>query len=128
MLDETRAAAVADALGLELRKLELCALCLFGVSTPLRRGDERELRSALRFFAPLLWEEGLEAPLRAALQRAAREGVRDATAAVEDLDRYGPACRVVKEVVRRLALQQLQELRVFERLRAPPPPWVASDN
>lgn len=127
MLDERRATAVARALGLEQQALQLCVMCLFGVSTALRRGDPRELRSALRFFVPLLWEEGLEQPLRAALLQAVAAGLPDAAEAAGDVDRYGPACRVTKAVVRLLAEQQLRELRGLERLRAPPP-WVAADN
>jgi hypothetical protein len=127
VLDERRAEAVAGALGLDLRLLQLCVMCLLGVSSALRQGDPLALRSALRFFTPLLWEEGLEDPLRDALRRAAEAGVPDAAAALDDVDRYGPACRVTKAVVRLLAEQQLRELRVLEGLRAPPP-WVAADN
>jgi hypothetical protein len=127
MLDAHRAAAVAGSLGLELRELQLCVMCLFGVSTALRRGDEREVRSALRFFAPLLWEEGLEEPLCAALRRAAAEGVPDAAEALADVERHGGASRVVRAVVRVLASQQLRELRLLEGLRAPPP-WIAAEN
>ena len=128
MLDERRATAVARALGLEERALQLCALCLFGVSAALRSGDPLELRSALRFFVPLLWGEGLEQPLRDALQRAVVAGVPDAAEAAADVDRYGPACRVTKAVVRLLAEQQLRELRVLERRLRAPPPSVAADN
>lgn len=128
MLDERRATAVAESLGLQLRELQLCALCLFGVATALRGADERVTRRALRFFAPLLWEEGLADPVRTALRRAVESGVTDAAAAAVDVERYGPACRVVKAVVRRLAAEQLREALLLERLRAPPPPWVAADN
>lgn len=128
MLDAARADAVAESLGLDLRDLQLCVMCLFGVGTALERGDEREVRFALRFFAPLLWDEGLEDPLRAALARAVRAGVRDGAEAAADVGRYGPASRVVEAVVRRLAAQQLGEMRLLERLRAPPPGAVPSNN
>ena len=59
-------------------------MCLYGVATELRRGDERKLRGALRFFTPLLWEEGLERPLVDALRR-----VRDLAAQqLEELERF----------------------------------------
>ena len=123
MLDPARAEAVAAALRLRLRDLRLCVMCLFGVATELRRGDERKVRSALRFFAPLLWEEGLEAPFLAALRRAALAGVPDAAEALAEVARHGPASRVVKAAVRELAAQQLEEMERFSRT-ADGPAWL----
>ncbi len=110
MLNAERAEAVAESLDLELSTLQLCPLCLFGVAQALRTGDPVELRGALRFFAPLLWDEGLAAPLSDALDAACSAGVPDAEAAAAEVERLGPTSRVVKAVVRRLAAQQLEEL------------------
>jgi len=91
-------------------------MCLYGVATELRRGDERKLRGALRFFTPLLWEEGLERPLVDALRRAARLGVAHAAEAFAEVEAHGAASRVVRAVVRDLAAQQLEELERFSRV------------
>jgi hypothetical protein len=110
VLDAGRSAVLADRLGLRLETVQPCALCLFAVGTELARGDERKLRAALRFFTPLLWEEGLEAPLREALARAARTGVADADTALADVERHGSASPVVEAVVCDLAAQQRADL------------------
>ena len=125
MLDAARATAVAASLGLTLRETQPCVMCLFGVGAELDRGDERRVRSALRFFAPLLWEEGLDAPVREALRRAVRDRVPNADRALADVERYGPASRVVKAVVRDLARQQWAEM---QRIPLPPKEGAARWN
>ena len=103
------------ALDLRLEQLEICPLCLFGVACGLRDGDERELRHALGFFTELLWDEGLEEPLRTALSRARSAGVPAAKAAAREVEARGPRSRFVEAVVQDLARQQLEEA---ERARA----------
>jgi hypothetical protein len=125
MLDAPRADAVAESLGLELSAVPACPLCLWSVGSALE-DDPAELRSALRFFAPVLWDEGLEAPVRAALEAARALGIPDADAATAEVEQLGPSSRVVKAVVQRLAAQQLEELRTAKApngtaLRAPLP-------
>lgn len=80
------------------------------MASALAAGDEREVRRAIRFFAPLLWDEGLDAPVRVALDQAAVKGIPGAEAAITDVEARGPRSRVVEAIVRRLAAQMLEEL------------------
>jgi hypothetical protein len=116
MLDTARADAVAESLELELSRVPACGACLWVVGHALRSGDAAEVRRVVRFVAPTLWGEGLEAPVRAALEAACARGVEDAHAAAAEVERFGPTSRVAKAVVRRLALQQLED----DHLRAEP--------
>ncbi len=77
----------------------------------LDEGDERAIRAAVRFFADLLWDEGLEEPVRAALERARRAGVDGAEAAVADVQARGSRSAVFEAVVRLLARGKLEEAR-----------------
>lgn len=63
---------LAAALDLDVYDAGICLPCLSFVSFPLDAGDEQETARAVSEFAPILWEEGLEPPLRAALERAKR--------------------------------------------------------
>jgi hypothetical protein len=110
-----RPEGLVAALGLRLERLAICPLCLFGVACALEGGDERELRRALGFFTEMLWDEGLEDPLKTALSRARVAGVPGAEAATREVEALGPRSRFVKAVVQDLARQQLDEA---ERARA----------
>jgi hypothetical protein len=116
MLDAARADALAASLDLDFHELAICRACLLFVTLPLDGGDERKIRGALRSFTPVLWDEGLALPLQAALERARRAGVPDAEAAIADIEARGPRSRVAQAAVRRLAAQQLEEMK---RMR----PW-----
>ena len=100
------AAAVAGALDVSGLEAVACPMCIFGVACGLDSDDERESRRALQFFMPLLWDEGLGGPVRAALEAAREAEVADAGAAIADLDARGPRSFVFGAVVRRLAERQ----------------------
>jgi hypothetical protein len=98
-----QARAVAHALELDLDEVEICLACLSFVSFPLASGDDREVRRALAYVTPHIWEEGLALPAVAALERARRAGVPHAQAALADIDALGSRSRVVRELVLRVA-------------------------
>ena len=58
MRDRAAADLLAATLDVRLAADRVCPACLFGVAMELEKGDERAIRSAVRFFAPLLWDEG----------------------------------------------------------------------
>lgn len=109
------AEGLVAALGLRSERLELCPMCLFGVACALRSGNKRELRSALGFFTELLWDEGLEEPLRAALGRARVARVPGAEEVTREIEERGPRSSFIEAVVLDLVRQQLEDA---ERARA----------
>ena len=111
MVDRAAADVLAAALELCLDAVVVCPGCLFGVAMELDKSDERAIRAAVRFFAPLLWDEGLEEPVRAALEQACRAGVDGAEAAFADVEARGPRSGVFDAVVRLLASRQLEEAK-----------------
>jgi hypothetical protein len=69
-----------------------------------------------------LWQEGLEAPLRDALERARGAGDADAAAALEDIEARGWRARIVPEVIMRLGIELKEEAEAaLRRLEDPPP-------
>ena len=110
VVDRRASDALAAAIDLRRLRLAACPLCLFGVACELEAGDENEIRKALRFFAPLVWEEGLAEPLVAALEGAQQAGLPGADAAIADADARGPHSPIAEAVVRRLASEQLAEM------------------
>jgi hypothetical protein len=90
-------------LDLDVDELGICHACLSFVSFPLAEGDEAEVKRAIREFAPILWEEGLALPVRAALDRARKRGVSGAEEAIREVEHLGPTGHVVDAIVRRLA-------------------------
>lgn len=98
-----QARAVAHTLELDLDELDICLACLSFVSFPLASGDDREIRRALAYVTPHIWEEGLALPAVGALERARRAGLPHAQAALADIDALGSRSRVVRELVLRLA-------------------------
>src|SRR5437870_11954462 len=102
-LTKEQARAVAQALELDLDEIDICLACLSFVSFPLRTGDDREVRRALAYITPHIWEEGLALPAVAALERARRAGLPHAEAALADIDALGSRSRVVREIVLCLA-------------------------
>jgi hypothetical protein len=97
-----QARAVGHALELDLDELDICLACLSFVSFPLDAGDDREVRRALAYVTPHIWEEGLALPAVGALERAQRAGVQHAEAAL-DITTRGSRSPVVREIVLRLA-------------------------
>jgi hypothetical protein len=109
-MDRVAAEAFVRALDLRLEEVATCALCLLNVAWAIRDGDEREVRSALRFHTPILWDEGLESQVRAALERARAGGLAGAAEASADVEAREDRSHVVTEIVRHLARQQLDEM------------------
>ena len=99
---------LAARLDFDVDQAGICHACLSFVSFPQRAGDERETRRATNEFAPILWDEGLEVPVRKALQRARAAGVPDADAAAQDIEARGGRSITVKAIVRRLAADLLK--------------------
>ncbi|MFN2471138.1 MAG: hypothetical protein ABR583_09145 [Gaiellaceae bacterium] len=102
--------ALAAAIDLGAAGPVSCPLCLFAVAAALKTGDEKEIRKALRFFVPRLWDEGLVETLKPALERARKAGIVGTAAAIADLDARGYRSLVTEAVVRRLAGEQLEEM------------------
>ena len=108
-MDRQSADQVVAAIDVERARRAACPVCLFGIARELEAGDEKKIEKALRFFVPLLWDEGLAEPLKAALERAGLAGVPHAGAAIADLKARGPASLVAEALVRRLASEQVAE-------------------
>jgi hypothetical protein len=109
MFDRARAEALVEALDLDLNRVPHCSMCLFGISYPLRLGDDVEVRRALRFFLPLMWDEGLDESLETVLRRARRARVPGAAAALAEILSRGRKSEVARAAVLRLAKQQAEE-------------------
>ena len=58
---------LAAELDLDVYEVGICHACLSFVSFPLDDGDKQGTARAVREFAPILWDEGLAEPLKAAL-------------------------------------------------------------
>jgi len=105
MLTRQRAVRLAAALDLDVSQAEVCPACLSFVSFALDSGDEGKIRGATLSWTPVLWDEGLELPLRLALERARVRGVPDAARALLDIRGAGPRTSIARAAVERLALQ-----------------------
>ena len=119
------------ALDLDVFEIGICLPCLSFVSFPLDDGDEREVSRSIRQFAPILWEEGLALPLQSALERARRDGVDGAEAAIVDVGRNGPRAPIVSAVIRALAAElsrRTREQLELEGLLRPPAPVLRLDG
>jgi hypothetical protein len=103
LLSRPAAKEYALELDLDVDRIPICLACLTFVSFPLAAGDEREVKGAIREFAPILWEEGLAEPVRTALERARKRGVSGAEEAILEVEHIGPGGHVVDAIVRRLA-------------------------
>ena len=82
---------LAAELDLDVYEVGICHACLSFVSFPLDDGDERKTAAAVRRFGPILWEEGLAEPLRAALERAQCRGIVGAETAIAEVESFGAA-------------------------------------
>jgi hypothetical protein len=102
-LSEERLSALAGALDLDLSTMDICYPCLSFVSFPLADGDITRARREARRVAPDLWDEGLEGQAVASLGRARDAGVRDAGAALLQVEVGGGRSPVVRAIVLRLA-------------------------
>jgi hypothetical protein len=99
----------ADAFARELdRQLDdvlVRLACLSFVAFAIDAGDEREIRRWTREMAPDLWDDGLAAPVKLAVERACRCGIRRARDAVADLELHGSRSATARAIVRRLGEQ-----------------------
>jgi hypothetical protein len=102
---------LADALAVNLNEVNVCQACLTFVSLPLDLGEQQKAAGAARRLAPDFWAEGLALPVQAALERARKRGVPGAAEAIADVAERGPRARIVAAVIRRLAAQQVEEMR-----------------
>src|SRR2546427_6351285 len=66
------AEALAAELDLDVDDVAICHACLSLVSFALDSGDEHEVACSIRRIASDLWAEGLELPVRMALERAGK--------------------------------------------------------
>jgi hypothetical protein len=80
-------------------------MCLWLVATELEREDGRAAAGRITMIAPTLWAEGLDRPVRDALERKVRTGVADATDALLDFDERGFRSGIFRAVVHRLAAE-----------------------
>ena len=104
-------AALAARLDLDLDGSGVCLACLSFVSMPLDAGDLRKAsREAVRI-APDLWADGLEAPMKAALERAWGDGVPYAEEAYRQVEVSGPRARIVQAVIHRFAAELVDRTR-----------------
>src|SRR2546430_16993975 len=110
-ITDSDAHAVAQALDLDIDASGICRACLASVGFPLDGGDAREVRRALSFFTPLLWDEGLERAAREALERGRQTGIPNAEAALADVRANGSRSRVVKALVIRLAADLMRKAK-----------------
>lgn len=105
MLTKQRAVRLAAALDLDVSQTEICPACLSFVSFALDSGTRGEIQGATITWTPVLWNEGLELPLRLALGQARTQGVPDAARAIVDLNAAGPRTTIARAAVQRLAHQ-----------------------
>jgi hypothetical protein len=104
-LDAAGARELAAQLDLDLGHIPICYPCLSFVSMAIDNGDQHKIRGATVQFTPDLWEEGLAAPARGAVERAARRGVKNADRALADIDRAGARTPIARAIVQVLAVQ-----------------------
>src|SRR5262245_16301599 len=114
---------LAQRLDIDLARTPICRACLSFVSMTLDKDDGgREARGWAHRLSRDLWEEGLEAPLHGALERARIAGDAAATAALEDVEARGWRARIVPEVIMRLGVELKEEAEAaLRRLEDPLP-------
>jgi hypothetical protein len=114
---------LAQRLDIDLGRTPICRACLSLVSMTLDKDDGgRAARGWAHRLSRDLWQEGLEAPLRDALERARRAGDSDAAAALEDVEARGWRARIVPEVIMRLGIELKEEAEAaLQRLEGPLP-------
>lgn len=114
-MSQLRADALACRLDLDL-DVGICHACLSFVSFALDRGDAAEIARQVRRITPDLWEEGLSEQAFAAVRHACEQGVRDADAALVDLERSAGRSSTARAIVRRLAEMLSRRSRIELRL------------
>jgi hypothetical protein len=118
----TQAQRLADALDLDVDDMAICHACLSFVSFELDSGNERKIEGWITRISPDLWAEGLEQPVRLALGRACERGVAHAEEALCSVEAEGSRSRIVRAIVRRLAVD-LRERARGDLLKMGFQPW-----
>ena len=77
----------------------------------LDRDDGRAAAGRITMIAPTLWVEGLDLPVREALERKVRSGTADAPEALRDLEERAFRSGIFRAVVRRLAAELKEDTR-----------------
>jgi hypothetical protein len=114
---------LAQRLDIDLARTPICRACLSFISMTLDKDDGgREARGWAHRLSRDLWQEGLEAPLLDALERARGAGDGDAAAALGDIEARGWRARIVPEVIMRLGVELKEEAEAaLRRLEDPLP-------
>lgn len=105
------ATTLAESLPIGLGSHGVCPACLSFVAFALDSEDERRVAGQVTSISPVLWGEGLDVTVRAALEVAARAGDDRAREGLRELDERRFRSAIFRAVVRRLAL----ELHAVER-------------
>jgi hypothetical protein len=105
MLTKQRAIRLAAVLDLDVSQTEICPACLSFVSFALDSDTDAQIRGAVVKWTPVLWDEGLELPLRLALEQARAQRLPDAAHALADINAAGPRTTIARAAVERLAHQ-----------------------
>src|SRR2546429_8089492 len=101
----TTTGAVALGAGLELDLDDIASgqACLSFVSCAIGSGNEHKVAGSITSMAPDLWAEGLQQPVRLALERARKRGIANAKEAIVTVGESGARSPVVRAIVRKLA-------------------------
>jgi hypothetical protein len=102
---------LAKSLDVDLHSPGVCAMCLWLVATTLERDDPRAAAGRITVVAPTLWAEGLDKPVREALERKAQAGVVDSLEALRDFDNRGFRSSIFRAVVRHLAEELAEDMQ-----------------
>ena len=111
---KSRADAFAGVLDLDL-DCGVCYACLGFLALALD-ADPAEATRQIRWMTPDLWNDGLAEPVLAAVRHAYEAGVRDAEAALADLEQRGGKSAVARSIARRLATELARRTRTELRL------------
>jgi len=116
-LPRRRADELAGRLRLDLDSTRICLACLSIVAFALDGGNRHEIQGRLVALTHTLWDEGLAEPALAAVREARDRGVRDAPAALADLERDGGRTPIARAIVLCLAEQLRHRADIEARVR-----------
>jgi hypothetical protein len=120
-----RARAFVARLDVDVGAVPICYACLSFVSFPLDLGDEREAVLWARRMTPDLWHEGLAEYAFAALADARERGLRDAEAALAELEEKHGRSSVARALVLALAADLAERSRVENEVASSVRPRLA---
>jgi hypothetical protein len=102
---------LARSLGIGLSSRGVCCACLTFPAFELESGDEQRVMRHVRQIAPTLWNEGLDATVRSALERAVARNVAGAADALADLKTRGCRSEIFLGVIRHLTDELEKDMR-----------------